>query len=247
MIESWRAQERRYEIDKTLLTFTKIEIPSWRDTEGKVQGPWMSRERLKNEHAVLKFILEKTTIPVPKPLRLESLDGCLALSTEWIDGVPFDDLEPEIRSEAYLDEYVRTCVLPQLRELTSSTSGAIHGVILPPRRLFDRYPQRQWLPRLSEGLGYHLNHCDLSQHNFLCDRGTGKVKAVIDWEFAGFYPSYFEAPLWSKPHDEIEDDPEEIGALLEFLEMRSPRSTESSMSSFTSEEALHGSLPGRKP
>lgn len=59
---------------------------------------------------------------------------------------------------------------------------------------------------------------DLSQHNFLCDRKTGKVRAIIDWEFAGFYPSFFEAPLCRAPYYEIEDDLTEIGQLLYFLE-----------------------------
>ena len=229
-----RSQERRY-----LQTFTKIEIPSWTDLEGKTQTPWMSKERLVNEYTTLEYIAERTTIPVPKPLHLGYVNGCLAMTTEWVDGVPFDDLDPQIRSTLYLDEYVRTTVLPQLSALRSPTSGTIRGVVLPPRRVFDNYPQRRWCPRTSEKEEYHFTHNDLSQHNFLCNEKTGKVEAVIDWEFAGYYPSFFEAPLWRAPYYEIEDDPEETGKLLEFLEptaqvMRSPVSTESSESSVSS-------------
>jgi hypothetical protein len=65
----------------------------------------MSRERLTNEYHALRFIAEQATIPVPKPLRLEDVDGCLALTTEWVNGVPFDDLDPQIRSTSYLDDY----------------------------------------------------------------------------------------------------------------------------------------------
>ena len=233
---TWQSQERRYQRSSDLQTFTKIEIPSWIDIEGKTQTPWMSRERLVNEYTTLKYIAEKTTIPVPVPLRLGYVNGCLAITTEWIDGVPFDDLDPQVRSTSYLDEYVRTTVLPQLNALTSQTSGTIQGVMLPPRRLFDVYPQRQWCPRTSEEQEYCFTHNDLSQHNFLCNKKTGKVEAIIDWEFAGFYPSFFEAPLWLAPYYETEDNSEEIGKLLDFLEptaqiARSPVSTESSVSS----------------
>lgn len=172
-------------------TFTKIEIPSWIDIEGKMQTPWMSRERLENEYTVLKYISERTTIPVPKPLRLGYIDGCLALTTEWVDGVLFDDLSPKIRSTSYLDDYVRTTILPQLNALTSQTSGTIRGVVLPPRWEFDIFPRRQWYPQTSAKEEFHFTHNDLSQHNFLCNKETGRVKAIIDWEFAGFYPSFF--------------------------------------------------------
>ena len=236
MRKEWKSQERRYQTDSDRQTFTKIEIPSWFDLEGKIQTPWMSRKRLVNEYTVLKYIAERTTIPVPKPLYLRDINNCLAMTTEWIDGVPFDTLDPQVRSTTYLDEYVRDTVLPQLNALTSYTSGTIQGVVLPPRRLFDNYPHRQWSPRTSDKEEYCFTHNDLSQHNFLCNKKTGKVEAIIDWEFAGFYPSFFEAPLWRAPYHEIEDDPEEIRKLLDFLEpmaqvTRSPVSTESSVSS----------------
>jgi len=218
MQKKWQSQERRYQGNSDLQTFTKIEIPSWIDIKGKTQTPWMSRERLVNEYTTLEYIAERTTIPVPKPLYLGDVNGCLAMTTEWVDGVPFDDLDPQIRSTSYLDEYIQTTVLPQLNVLTSHTSGTIRGVVLPPRRLFDTYPQRQWCPRTSEKEEYRFTHNDLSQHNFLCNKKTGKVEVIIDWEFAGFYPSFFEAPLWRAPYYEIEDDPEELGKLLDFLE-----------------------------
>ncbi|RMZ83098.1 hypothetical protein DV738_g1342, partial [Chaetothyriales sp. CBS 135597] len=105
MCVEWHSQERRYRRSSDGSKFTKIEIPSWIDIEGKTQTPWMSRARLANEYAVLNYILERTTIPVPKPIGLEYVDDCLAITTEWVDGVPFDDLGPQIRSPSYLDNY----------------------------------------------------------------------------------------------------------------------------------------------
>jgi Phosphotransferase enzyme family len=245
-VEAWDSQERRYSHNYS--TFTKIEIPSWSDVEGKTQRPWRSRERLANEYTALKYIAEKTTIPVPKPLRLEYIDGCCALTTEWVDGVPFDDLDPEIRSTTYLDNYVRSTILPQLRALRSHTSGTIDGVVLPPRRVFDSHSQRQWRPWTSETEEYSFSHNDLSQHNFLCDPKTGKIVAIIDWEFAGYYPDFFEAPLWLAPYYETKVDPEEVKKLLDFLEpvaqvVSNQISTESSPCSSGALSGTPGSLP----
>ncbi|ETN44443.1 uncharacterized protein HMPREF1541_10624 [Cyphellophora europaea CBS 101466] len=222
MSEEWQAQERRYQSNSSLRTFTKIEIPSWQDIAGITQHPWMSRQRLENEYAVLTYIGKMTNIPVPRPYSLESVDGCLTLTTEWIDGVPFDDLDPGIRSETYLDQYVRSFILPELGALTSHISGTLKGTVIPPRRVFERFPG-QWVPQTS-GEIFHFTHNDLSQHNFLCNPTTGKVMAVIDWEFAGFYPTYFEAPFWTKPFIEIEDEEEEVERLLKFLGPSPPES-----------------------
>lgn len=214
----WRSHERKYRRDYDASTFTKIEIPSWLDSRQKLHRPWKSKERLENEYHTLEFIARNTTIPVPHPIGLEYIDGCLALTTEWIDGVPFPDLAKEVRSESYLEDYVQENILPQLRSIRAHKSGAVTGVVLPPIRVFDYSPNVEWHPRISdEAAAYQFCHNDLAQHNFLCDEVTGKVKAVIDWEFAGFYPAPFEAPLWRVPYYETKYDQLEIRQLLALL------------------------------
>lgn len=41
-------------------------------------------------------------------------------------------------------------------------------------------------------------HNDLSMNNVIVDPGTLKIKAIIDWEYAGFYPSEFEFPFYQR-------------------------------------------------
>lgn len=94
-----------------------------------------------NEFVSLEFVAARTTIPVPKPIRLENLDGCLSLTTELIDGVQFDLLPRQLQSVSYLDDYVRYHVLPQLQGLNPDTLGTRTGVIIPPRRVFDHDPK----------------------------------------------------------------------------------------------------------
>lgn len=46
---------------------------------------------------------------------------------------------------------------------------------------------------------YVFCHNDLGQHNILVDPESLKIKAIIDWEFSGFFPRCFEAAFWEQP------------------------------------------------
>lgn len=51
-------------------------------------------------------------------------------------------------------------------------------------------------PRESEDLVF----ChDLSTHNVIVDPVTLKIKAIIDWEYAGFFPAEFEGTFFRRP------------------------------------------------
>src|SRR4051812_38759030 len=52
-------------------------------------------------------------------------------------------------------------------------------------------------PRDSEDLVFC--HNDLSTHNVIVDPETLKIKAIIDWEYAGFYPAEFEGMFFRRP------------------------------------------------
>ena len=62
-------------------------------------------------------------------------------------------------------------------------------------------------------------HNDLGQHNIIVDPKTLKIAAILDWEFSGFFPSWFEAPLWTRPGpnealESEEDNAEQLRAWL---------------------------------
>lgn len=42
-------------------------------------------------------------------------------------------------------------------------------------------------------------HNDLSAHNVIVDPETLKVNAIIDWEYAGFFPEHFEGMFFRRP------------------------------------------------
>jgi hypothetical protein len=70
-----------------------------------------------------------------------------------------------------------------------------------------------WRPRSDVKGDFVLCHGDLGQHNVLVDPKTLRITAIIDWEFGGFWPEWFERPFWTRPggswaHEGEEDDTE---------------------------------------
>lgn len=58
-------------------------------------------------------------------------------------------------------------------------------------------PEWKMKPRESEDLVFC--HNDLSTHNVIVDPATLKIKAIIDWEYAGFFPAEFEGMFFRRP------------------------------------------------
>ena len=48
-----------------------------------------------------------------------------------------------------------------------------------------------------EGYRVVLTHADLHPDNIIVDPSTGRISAIVDWEFAGWYPEYWE---YTKAH-----------------------------------------------
>ncbi|KAI0165305.1 hypothetical protein GGR52DRAFT_581940 [Hypoxylon sp. FL1284] len=62
-------------------------------------------------------------------------------------------------------------------------------------------------------------HCDLSQSNIIVDPETLKIKGIIDWEYGGYWPAFFESPYFRdpRPSDAQFRNQQENHALIEFL------------------------------
>ncbi|KAK2595521.1 hypothetical protein QQS21_006749 [Conoideocrella luteorostrata] len=74
-------------------------------------------------------------------------------------------------------------------------------------------PRPEWKMKPRESKDLVFCHNDLSTHNVIVDPVTLKVKAVIDWEYAGFYPEEFEGMYFRRPGPSValdgEDDDED--------------------------------------
>lgn len=198
-IESWTNHEREFRIHPN--SFSKR---SFRPSEYRVYRPNpppyvppMGIERLQNEAACLEFVRRNTTIPVPAVLEAYSEDGSFVLVTERLFGVTMCKLSPD--DQAVVMEEVETHLVA-LRGLRSDTIGGLSGVVCPPRRGAQYFPgDVRWEARKGGEGEFGFCHGDLSQTNVIVDPETLKVEGIVDWEYAGFWPEFFETPYFRDP------------------------------------------------
>ena len=179
-----------------------------------------NHERITNEVNALKLVSQHTTIPIPRLLDHGiNADGTRYLVTELITGITLDSLHGsgcrvtigqkhtdaiscEIcihKAYSNATSFIQNTVIPQLSTLKSNKRG-INGFVMPPVWLpIDT--QEPWKSRKGpwktlplETAEYIFQHGDLAAHNILIDEGTLEVKALIDWEYAGYFPVGME--LW---------------------------------------------------
>ncbi|KAK5992017.1 hypothetical protein PT974_05413 [Cladobotryum mycophilum] len=167
---------------------------------GAIIFPFWAKERLQNEAATLEFVAKNSSIPVPK-CRLYTENGLLHLETEKVtDGVILDEIEEASREAAVaaVAEQMESDILPQLRSLRRNFIGSVDPNIpvFPPQRVY-RLDRRSWERITSEADDFALIHNDLGPQNiFICPK-TFRIVSIVDWEFAGFFPDYYELPLWT--------------------------------------------------
>lgn len=202
--DEWEIPADRY-YTLTSTTFTKRQLRQqerYTNCKGElITVPW-SRELLENERDALIFISQNTTIHVPKFLHFSFEGGVASITMEAVHGELMDDLvvtlneEDQERLTSNVLLYINDTVLPQLRQLRSSTLGSVRGNIIPPYRLKTRARRAHYPSRTSATKDYVYCHNDLAQHNIVVNPETLQVASIIDWEFSGFYPSDFEYPFW---------------------------------------------------
>lgn len=101
-----------------------------------------------------------------------------------------DELEDEQKQVAAqeLEEYLGT-----LHRIRSRSLGGPTGIIVPPYRAMINTFRDDWKIEKSISEKYIFCHNDLSQNNVIVDSITLKIKAILDWKYAEFYPEFFEA------------------------------------------------------
>ncbi|KAI0172213.1 kinase-like domain-containing protein [Hypoxylon sp. FL1284] len=201
-----------------------------------------NHERITNEVNALQLVSQKTTIPVPRLIDHGTHpDGRRYLITERINGFPLNDLlgmgcqMPEGQEHAdekpcttcvhqsYSNalEFIQDTVLPQLASLKSQERGIL-GFVMPPSWLTDSHPpwkgKGPWKTHPLKEPKYQFQHGDLAAQNILVDPHTLHVKALIDWEYAGFFPPGMER--WTGALDKetyVRRADDAADAIAEFL------------------------------
>lgn len=163
--------------------------------KGTIRVPRQGKERLLNEAAALQFVRESSTVPVPKLYCAFQDDNAVYVVMEDIEGVTMDQLEPA-QKEIVQDELKQH--IEVLHSLKSSCLGGPSGLVIPPYRVQLKTFKDRWRLRAAESYAYVFCHNDLSQHNVIVDPQSLKIKAIIDWEYAGFYPGQFEGHFFER-------------------------------------------------
>ncbi|KAI0045350.1 hypothetical protein FA95DRAFT_129883 [Auriscalpium vulgare] len=172
----------------------------WNNIYGTLIVPPMPLERIKNEAAAIEYIRTHTNIPVPI-VRCSFEDrGCHYIVTDIVPGVQMAKLteSQKIVVLKEVEEHLAT-----MRSIKSTTMGGFLGkACLPYRLAAMRIPLDELQTmRFKESVPYELVLChnDLSQHNIMVDESTLKITAILDWEYAGFYPKEFEGTFYKRP------------------------------------------------
>lgn len=196
--ESWTNHEREFRIDQDRFYKRSFRPSEYKlDWRNKPYVPPLGFERVANEAACLRFIREKTDIPVPDVLEAYDDDGAFVLVTRRLRGVEMDKLSPEHQAIVIMEveEHIR-----KLQSLHSARIGGPTGFICPPQRATQYFPgDKTWSPRVGKEDELIFCHCDLSQSNIIVDPENLKIEGIIDWEHGGFWPEYFETPYYHDP------------------------------------------------
>ncbi|KAE8315988.1 kinase-like domain-containing protein [Aspergillus transmontanensis] len=161
--------------------------------------PRLGKERLENEVEVLQFIRRVRNIPVPQLYGAFEIDGSYLLIMEYVEGI----------SMSHLSE--------------STTIGGPSGIVIPPYRVMRQSNNDSWIRLSSATCDYVFCHYDLSQQNVIVDPETLKIKAIIDWEYAGLFPANFDYPFYKRlgPSMALEGERDDVLELLQFLNSES--------------------------
>lgn len=166
-------------------------------SKDRVYIPYDCENRLRNEAATIQFLRQATNIPLPEILDTYTKDGCFYLWTKRIDGLDMQELCPEDQSKVIeeVEEHRKA-----LRDLKSNRMGGPSGIVCPPPRILNNaWEFLQWTTKPSKTKDYVFCHNDLSQSNIIVHPQTLKILAIIDWEYGGYFPEWFEAPFYKDP------------------------------------------------
>jgi Ser/Thr protein kinase RdoA (MazF antagonist) len=92
--------------------------------------------------------------------------------------------------------------------------------VCPPIRITQIFSRdKKWVSKSPPAEDFASCHNDLSQSNIIINPETLKIAGIIDWEFAGYFPYYFEAPFFRDPWPSVAQvkDLTDTALLVEFF------------------------------
>ncbi|PPR06700.1 hypothetical protein CVT26_001367 [Gymnopilus dilepis] len=211
-------QKKYYEIDNVFVK-RNLTPSEWAiNIYGHLLIPYKCKERLKNEAAAIRYIKANTSIPVPNIRCAFEDHGRFYLMTDIVPGVQMANLPDDVKGQVIkeVDGYVA-----QMHAIKSKVMGGFAGDVILPYRLSQFLsPDDDAKFRDADTPEFVLCHNDLSQHNIIVDEETLKVNAILDWEYAGFFPPEFDGKFYLRPGPSVAlegelDDVEELFQVID--------------------------------
>ncbi|KAF8968947.1 kinase-like domain-containing protein [Flammula alnicola] len=185
---------------------------------GDLVLPYMCTERMKNEVAAIRYIQSNTNIPTPNIRCAFEDHGRYYIITDLVPGVPLAQL-PDDKKAPVIKELLG--YVAQMHAIKSKVIGGFLDDVILPYRVGEAVPHDQVLKlRDATTPEFVLCHNDLSQHNVMVDETTLKINAILDWEYAGFFPPEFDGAFYLRPGPSaaLEGEEDDVPKLLEVLE-----------------------------
>ncbi|PLB47592.1 hypothetical protein P170DRAFT_456429 [Aspergillus steynii IBT 23096] len=170
----------------------------------------------RSELAALKFVAEHTTVPVPRIFNSHLYDGIFYIEMGYVRGMNLE--------EAWYYEGIFASA-----ELDSVLDHRVGSHPFGPFTSHEAFHSciRAAVPieNCSEVIGTEVTKChsrhyqscfthaDIAPRNIMVD--NGKVSAIVDWQFGGWYPEYWE---YTKAHYAQIDRPEWFNRLENAME-----------------------------
>jgi aminoglycoside phosphotransferase len=188
------------------------------DNQGEIVVPGMVTERLKNEVAAINFIKNHTNIPVPDIHCAFEDNGRYYIIMEMTPGIIMARLTEDQKAVVIkeVEHYLEI-----MRGIKSRVMGSFSGTTCLPYRVANVLPRDAAMKFRGETTEeFVLCHNDLSQYNIIVDEETLKINAILDWEYAGFYPKKFDGAFYKRrgPSVALAGEDDDIHDLLDTLE-----------------------------
>lgn len=208
-METWTSEQREFIKSNKVISKRQLTPSELLFNPSKILLP---NERLKNEHAALCYVRENTTIPVPQIISFGYEKDSPKLVIGFIEGKLLEDFDDEQRHDVLrvVNEQMKRHIIPELHKLQRKTTGSIDGSlpVIPPNPVMYATKPSSWRHITTKGPAFVFCHNDLSGHNIILNPETYEIVGIVDWEYAGFFPHWFERELWKKRYTEREEEEE---------------------------------------
>jgi hypothetical protein len=210
-------EKKYYEFKDTFIKRNITPSEYMINIKGNLVLPYKCIERMKNEVATIRYIQSHTTIPTPNIRCAFEDHGRYYIITDIVPGVDISQLPDDKKAPVIkeLEEY-----RAQMHAIKSKVMGGLLGDVILPYRLCAKAPEHHETFREAETPEFVLCHNDLSQHNVLVDETSFKINAIIDWEYAGFFPPEFDGKFYLRPGPSaaLKGEEDDVPSLFEVLD-----------------------------